>query len=187
MPTTLSRSLLTVIIPGLVATAPWLVFLVQHTEATFGAEKSSVLSNAFIFALVVVVGSTCEGLGTYLEFKWDAKLEEKYKVNDHWLRYLRYSGEHEPVAFRYLSRLVTTLYFELAMLFAATSFALGATVLASLRFEQQRCWIIPSGIAVAVLLAVYFRYQAKQTHSGICKLRHDLDLPAVVAGGTAAE
>ena len=181
MPTTLSRSLLTIIIPGLVAVAPWLVFLVQHTTATLGADENAVLSNALIFALVVVVGSTCEGLGTYLEYRWDDQLESKHQVQEHWIRYLRYSGEREPVAFRYLSRLVTTLYFELAMLFAAPSFVVGATVLAALRFAQNRWWIIPLGVMLAIAFAFYFRYQAKQTHEGMCKIRKEIELPAAAA------
>lgn len=122
MPTTLTRSLLTVLIPGLVAVAPWLVWLVQYTSATFGANENAVLANALIFALVVVAGSTCEGLGTYLEHRWDRQLEATHQVQEHWIRYLSYSGEREPVAFRYLSRLVTTLYFELSMLFCHAGF-----------------------------------------------------------------
>lgn len=182
MPTTLTRSLLTILIPGLVAVAPWLVWLVQYTSATFGADESFVLSNALIFALVVVVGSTCEGLGTYLECRWDAKLEAKYQVSEHWIRYLRYSGEREPVAFRYLSRLVTTLYFELSMLFATPSFIVGATVLAALRFSDYRCWIVSSGFVLAVVSVLYFRYQARQTHEGMCKVRKEIDLPSKDAG-----
>ena len=182
MPTTLTRSLLTVLIPGLVAVAPWLVWLVQYTSATFGADENPVLANALIFALVVVAGSTCEGLGTYLEHRWDERLENQYQVRDHWIRYLSYSGEREPVAFRYLSRLVTTLYFELSMLFATPSFVAGATLLAAMRFPDQRCWIIPFGIAIAGTFIAYFRFQARQTHEGMCKVRQSINLPARPAG-----
>ena len=182
MPTTLTRSLLTVLIPGLVAVAPWLVWLVQYTSATFGANENAVLANALIFALVVVAGSTCEGLGTYLEHRWDRQLEATHQVQEHWIRYLSYSGEREPVAFRYLSRLVTTLYFELSMLFATPVFVGGATLLASMRFPAQRCWIIPLGIVVAVSFIAYFRYQARQTHEGMCKVRKSINLPARPAG-----
>jgi hypothetical protein len=177
MPTTLTRSLLTVLIPGLVAVAPWLVFFVQHTSVTFGAEQNSVLANALIFALVVVVGSMCEGLGTYLESRWDKDREEQYQVKEHWIRYLRFDGAKEPVAFRYLSRLVTTLYFELAMIFATPVFLLGSTLLAALRFPEFRFWIVALGVALAIFSVVYFRYQARQTHEGMCKVRREIDLP----------
>jgi hypothetical protein len=182
MPTTLTRSLLTVIIPGLVAVAPWLVLLVQYTSATLGADENVVLANALIFAFVVVAGSTCEGLGTYLEHRWDKQLEATHQVQEHWLRYLSYSGEREPVAFRYLSRLVTTLYFELSMLFATPVFVGGATLLAVMRFPVQRCWIVPLGVAVAVSSIAYFRFQARQTHEGMCNVRKLINLPARPAG-----
>lgn len=182
MPTTLTRSLLTVLIPGLVAVAPWLVWFVQYTSATFGADESAVLANALIFALVVVAGSTCEGLGTYLEHRWDGKLESEYQVQEHWIRYLSYAGEREPVAFRYLSRLVTTLYFELAMLFATPSFVAGATLLAAMRFAHMRWWIALAGTLIALAFILYFRYQARQTHEGMCKVRKAINLPAKSAG-----
>lgn len=38
-PTTVTRSILTVLVPGLVAVTPWLLALVQHTQATFGFDK----------------------------------------------------------------------------------------------------------------------------------------------------
>jgi hypothetical protein len=178
MPMTLTRSLLTILIPGLVAIAPWLVALVQYTSATFGADKNQTLANALIFALVAVAGAMCEGLGTYLESRWDDQLEDKHQVQEHWMRYLRYSGEREPVAFRYLSRLVTTMYFELAMFFAMPSFVAGATLLAALRFPTHQCLVIICGVVSAPLAMGYFYYQARQTHEGMCKVRKAIDLPA---------
>lgn len=178
MPMTLTRSLLTILIPGLVATAPWLVAIVQYTNATFGADKNQILANALIFSLVAVAGAICEGLGTYVESYWDGRLEEEHQVQEHWMRYLRYSGEREPVAFRYLSRLVTTMYFELAMFFAIPSFVAGATVLAVLRFPDHDTLAVICGVVGALLAMAYFYYQAKQTHEGMCKVRKAIDLPA---------
>lgn len=182
MPTTLTRSLLTVLVPGLVAVAPWLVWLVQHTSATFGAEESAVLANALIFALVVVVGASFEGLGTFLEARWDVERETEYQVQAHWMRYLSYAGAHEPVAFRYLSRLVTTLYFELSMLFAAPTFVAGTTLLAALRFANYRIWIILSGIFAFGAFAWYFCYQARESHETLCRVRMQITLPVTAPG-----
>lgn len=178
MPTTLTRSLMTVLVPGLVAVAPWLVWLVQHTSATFGADENPILANALIFALVVVAGSICEGLGTFLECRWDRELEKEYQVTEHWIRYLKYAGEREPVAFRYLSRRVTTLYFELAMLLATPSFVVGSTLLAVMRFQNLRWWLVLSGTLVTAASAWYFHFQARQSHKSICAVRKDIDLPA---------
>ena len=181
MPITLTRSLLTILIPGLIATAPWLIWLVQHTTATLGADKNATLANAFIFALVAVAGSVCEGLGTYLEYRWDDQLETKHQVQEHWIRYLKYDGAREPVAFRYLSRLVTTMYFELSMLFAVPSFVIGSTLLAILRFPTHVIALAVVGALLFVLSALYFYHQGKQTHEGICKVRKAIDLPVRAA------
>ena len=177
MPMNLSRSLLTILIPGLVATAPWLLVLVQHTSATLGFDTNPTIANALVFALVAVVGSMCEGLGTYREAKWDAKLESKYSVQEHWHRYLAYRGEREPIAFRYLSRLVTTLYFELSMFFAVPFFILGACALAALRFPQHQSLFVISAIGLTPLSMWFFDYKARQTHEGMCKVRMHLNLP----------
>src|SRR6476659_6764294 len=178
MPITLTRSLLTILVPGLVATAPWLVWLVQHTTATLGADKNATLANAFIFALVAVVGSVCEGLGTYLEYRWDDQLEAEHQVQEHWIRYLKFDGAREPVAFRYLSRLITTMYFELSMLFAVPSFIFGSTLLAVLRFPTHVIALTIAGALLSAFATWYFHHQGKQTHAGICKVRKAIDLPA---------
>lgn len=61
IPTTISRSVLTVLVPGLVAIAPWLLALVQHTQATFGFDKYPTLAHLMLFASIVVTGSVFEG------------------------------------------------------------------------------------------------------------------------------
>jgi hypothetical protein len=173
---------LTVLIPGIVATAPWLLFLVQHTPATLGFDKNATIANALLFAAVAVVGAVCEGLGSHLESKWDERLESKYSVLEHWYRYLNHSGSPEPVAFRYLSRLVTTMYFELSMFFAVPSFVAGSCVLAILRFPEHKCTIALSGVVLLPLLMWYFHMQAKNTHEGMCKIR--MNLKSAVAAPT---
>jgi hypothetical protein len=177
MPMTLTRSLLTILIPGLVATAPWLLALVQYTSATLGIEKNATLSNALIFSLAAVIGSLCEGLGTHIEVYWDSKREKEYDIEKNWYRYLNYAGEREPVAFRYLSRCVTSLYFELSMFFAVLFFLLGSALLASLRFEQYACAIWIAAVVVTPLTMWYFLYQASNTHAGMCKVRMKMMLP----------
>src|SRR5688572_3098080 len=136
MPMTLTRSLLTVLIPGLIAIAPWLLMLVQHTSATLGFKEYSTLANALVFASAAVAGSFFEAQGTRFELAWDKERESEFSVQENWYAYLARNVEREPVAYRYLSRLVTTLYSELAMIFAAPCFFLGACVLASLRFKD---------------------------------------------------
>lgn len=174
---TLTRSLLTVVVPGIVATSPWLLALVQYTDATLGFDKNVGLGSGLVFALVVVIGSFCEGAGTYVEHAWDSRLEAELEVEEHWQRYLNYAGEKEPVVFRYLSRLVTTLYYELSMMFAVLFSWPGVTVLSALRFSSYACLIAVLGTLLTIGAVLYFFIQARNTHRGMCTLRKKMELP----------
>ncbi|MBP6571546.1 MAG: hypothetical protein KA226_09025 [Gemmatimonadales bacterium] len=175
MPTTLSRSLLAVLIPGFVAIAPWLLALVQHTDATLGLATYPSLGNVLLFAAAAVVGSVFEGLGTFLEVRWDREREPSHAVFENWYGYLSTCLPIEPVGYRYLSRLATTMYFEMSMLFAAPLFALGATVLAALRFPQFKGGIWLFGATASLATAFYFHWQARSTHGTLCKTRREIN------------
>lgn len=172
---TLTRSLLTILIPGLIAIAPWLLVLVQHTSATLGFNSYPTLANALIFAAAAVVGSFCEGAGTHLEAQWDKEREATYGVKENWWVYLSRKFDKEPVGYRYISRLVTTLYFELSMLFAVPSFLLGSGILASLRFPDF--WLLIAIVSLALIVgsAFYLHKQARCTHCVLCDTRRELN------------
>lgn len=136
MPTTLTRSLLVVLLPGVVTVSPWLLALALYTEATLGLDDYPALGHALLFACVAVVGSIFEDLGTHIEVHWDRRRETEYSLKDNWYAYLAHKFEAEPVGFKYMARLATTLYFELSMAFAAPTFMAGAGVLAASRFPD---------------------------------------------------
>lgn len=175
MPMTLTRSLLTILIPGLVAIAPWLLALVQNTSATLGFDKYPSLANTLVFAAAAVIGSICEGFGTNLEAGWDKEREGAYSIKDNWHAYLSHRFDAEPVGYRYISRLVTTLYFELSMLFAVPSFLVGGCLLASLRFPDLL--VVFAIICLAALIASthYLHWQARCTHRVLCETRQELN------------
>lgn len=175
MPTTLSRSILTVLIPGLIAICPWLLAIVQNTPATLGFGTFNTLANALVFCAAAVAGSICERIGTSLEFRWDHERDGEYAVFENWYSYLCNTGEKEPVAFRYLSRLVTSLYFELGMFVAGPSFIIGAAVLASLRFPAWSVLFGIAGLVLAIAGGYFFYYQARDTHLLLCKTRAQLN------------
>lgn len=172
LPTTLPRSVLTILIPGVVAVAPWLLLLVQYTPATLGIDKHPTIAHTLLFAFVVVVGSMCEGLGTILESRWDAQRKKDMDVFGDWYAYL--ASTETPVGHRYLSRLVTSMYFELSMLLAVPSFVIGAALLAALRFRDFLCPILISAFVGIVLSISYFRWQAHRTHEALCVTRQKL-------------
>lgn len=175
MPTTLSRSLLTVLIPGLVASAPWLLALVQHTSATLGFSEYPTLGHVLIFATAAVTGAIFEGLGSVLEDRWDKEREDEYSVSDNWYEYLARSFDREPVAYRYISRMVTSLYFELSMLFAIPVFIVGSSLLTVLRFEHLMGPTVVLAIVAIAAATYYLWWQARCTHLVLCKTRKEIN------------
>ena len=172
MPTDLSRSLLTILIPGLIAIAPWLLLVVQRTNATLGFGEYPTIANALVFSCVVVVGSFCEGMGTLIESRWDTMRCKTLDVYGDWYAYL--ASTESPVGNRYLSRLVTSMYFELSMFFAVPPFIAGCTYLGILRFPELNNLILGAG-AITILLSLrYFWWQAYRTHDALCVTRQKL-------------
>jgi hypothetical protein len=175
MPLTLSRSLIVVLVPGLVTIAPWvLLFAMYAPRITHAYDTHVVAGNALLFALVVVVGSVLEGLGSYREERWDSQREKEFEVQENWYKYLALTPSVEPAGFRYLSRSVTTMYFELSMALAGSSLLVGvAAILLTLE------WVPAYSVAgVLVGLAVFstrfFYSQAHDSHKNLCKVRKEL-------------
>jgi drug/metabolite transporter (DMT)-like permease len=175
MPMTLSRSLLTVLIPGLIAVSPWILALVRNTTATHGYGEFAAMGNALVFASAVVAGAICEGIGSHVEHRWDQVRESAYQVKENWYTYLSRNFSNEPVGYRYMSRMVTTMYFELTMMLAVPMFSLGACVLAVFRFPDLAFPLIPSVLLVGVIATAYFHWQAKSTHKVLCITRKELN------------
>jgi hypothetical protein len=175
VPLTLTRSVMVILVPGVVALAPWLLLTVRTWPRLMEAYAAyEAASNAMLFATVVVVGSVLEGFASWIEVRWDQEREKEFEVRKHWIAYLSRVGP-EPVGHRYISRMVTTLYFELSMLFATPLFFFGSAVLA------QR-WGAPLALpvsvaAVALVAIIYFRLQARSTHKVLCEVRRDLAGP----------
>jgi hypothetical protein len=177
MPTTLTRSLLAVLIPGLVACASWLLVLFQRVPDALPLVERwpPPLAYGALFAIVAVVGSVIEGLASHLENLWDTGRDEAYDVMEHWYAYLSRQLDPEPVGFRYLSRMVTTLYFELGMLFAAPSFAVGMGVLLAQFNPRHTCPIVALASLAALGFIAYFVWQARETHQVLCKTRKQIN------------
>jgi hypothetical protein len=174
LPLTATRSVLTVFVPGVVAISPWLLALVQHTSATLGFEEAPTLAHTMLFAVVVVVGTVCQGFGSYMESAWDKQRDAELQVTENWYAYLARPLEHEPVGYRYLSRLVTTMYFELSMAFALPFFVAGAFVLAILRFPNFY-WLAATIATILFPTTIgFFCWQASDTHRRICETRREI-------------
>jgi hypothetical protein len=142
-----------------------------------------------IVALVVVTGSVFEGLASVVEVRWDNQCETELNVREHWYAYLARTGS-EPVGHRYISRMVTTLYFELAMLCATFAFFLGAAALVWLSNARHPIVFSLLLIGGALGAVIYFRWQARCTHRVLCEVRRELTVrvkSAPAEGGAATE
>lgn len=175
MPTTLNRSLLVVLIPGVIAISPWILVLLQCTPVPFGLDKYPAIAYVLLFAAATVVGSLFEGMTSFAEARWDKERECEFAIRENWLTYLSKTFENEPVGYRYLARLATTLYFELTMMCAAPAFVVGMGVLIILRFPEYERWITYGVVLVAAIATAYFRFQARATHELLCRTRRDLN------------
>lgn len=171
VPTTLNRSLLVILIPGVLALAPWISFVTKHA----GFESSSPMVYVLIFVAATVVGSVFEGLTSHLEEYWDRTRDADWKVKDNWTTYLAREFRTDPIGCRYLARLAVTLYFELSMMCAAPVFFIGAAVRLFWKYPAQSGLIV-IGTVLGVLISVaYFTWQARTTHGLLCRTRRDLN------------
>jgi hypothetical protein len=178
MPFTLTRSLIVVLVPGLVATAPWILLIAIYFPLALHAyDTHAVAWNALMFALVVVVGSVLEGIGSNLEVKWDKERDFDFDVQENWYKYLALTPSVEPVGFRYISRNVTTLYFELAMSIAGPSMLVGITFLNAPHEQPLASWRVI--LAALLVILAWFAYRsfnghAHDTHLVLCKVRREI-------------
>ncbi len=176
MPLNLTRSILVIIIPGGVAVGPWLVLVFQTwPEVGDLYEAYPILWNCVFFGIVVIVGTIFENFGSSREVRWDKNQESTYDVQENWYRYLSREVDPEPVGYRYISRMVTSLYFELTMTFATISFFLGSAMIAFFSDPKFHVFYGIALIIVGLLLSIYFEIQATQSHGLLCKTRKEIN------------
>ena len=176
MPITLTRSLLVILIPGGIFMIPWLFTIAIVSEKNLSFYTTySMLFNILGFAMAVIVGMFLEGFNTFMECRWDKEREEKYLVNQNWYDYLSVECKKETVGFRYISNRVTTMYFEMAMIWASLSFLFGLMVIVHIMsIKCKIAWLIGM-LVLAIISGCYFYRQAKNTHEVLCKTRMEIN------------
>jgi energy-converting hydrogenase Eha subunit A len=181
VPLTLTRSLLTIILPGIVAIAPWLLLLGMSSPGLQEwYSRHPFPTHVAAFAIAVTIGALFEGIGTYLECRWDSEKgrgpePDVERVNQNWIlrdwyQYLSHSFGAEPVGYRYLSRKVTGLYFELGMMMGSPVGAFGCAALVCRLFPAD-CWVAAILSAAAVVLGLLFHKFARDTHEVLYETR----------------
>ena len=112
------RPLTTLVVPGSVAAAPYVIIAVDANAsfATFWSEHP----NYFIAILGVVIlaaGFVLDDLGARLESAWDKLLEAKTRrQNTDWAAYLckEFDKDREPIGQHYIRTIVIRFKFELS-------------------------------------------------------------------------
>jgi hypothetical protein len=175
LPLTPTRFLLGVIIPGIVAAAPWLMLVAEiWPDARGFYEKYPILGNGLLFAIVTIVGTVIEGLGSYRESAWDDKLEAEFAVVKNWFAYLAQDSSPEPVGHRYISRLATSLYFELGMMISTPILLVGIAVLGATTAFPMSPIVGLGFVIVAIIVFCFFRKAARDSHRALCRARKEL-------------
>lgn len=176
VPSDLTRSFLTILVPGVVALSPWVLLLIWNTSAGASLKDYPALANIFFFAAVSVVGSVCNGFGTLVEsFILDECRNQKYEVDEYWFRYLSHVPGKEPVGFRFLSRLAGVLSFELAMFWASFPFVIGSAVLTDQLFPHLGGRLVYGVAALLVIvLPSFFFCMAAITHHALATTRREV-------------
>lgn len=172
MPLTLTRSLLVILIPGMISLAPWLLWLVrdfQNPENYYRQYPELVF--VALFSASAVSGCLLESVNTWVEVYWDKRKKRRgQRIDDDWYDYLSRICPSKPVGYAYLSRMVTTLYFELAMAWAALSFGVGLTFLFGMT-----CGPLLLTIAISLFLVAGLVWSAKESHDVLCRTRREIN------------
>jgi hypothetical protein len=123
MPTNFTRSFVAVTVPGATLVAPWIYLLFCVFRLWPLYLKYTLIANALLVGVAVIAGLVLEGIVVAFERRWDDEREGELQIQENWYTYLAAQPSTTPVGFSYISRLVTTMYFELTMMVACPAFS----------------------------------------------------------------
>lgn len=176
MPFTLTRSILVILLPGAITLSPYLfnlLYTLPQFMAWYDGHKTE--SYFFVFSAAVIIGSVYEGISSIVEVKLDNCLKKTHPdIDKEWYNYLCRNNSSEPVAYRYISRRATTMYFEFSMAYSMIFLGYGFSLnLDRIGFFND-CLQKPAFIMIFWVLFYYFFRQAMSTHSVLSKIRSEL-------------
>jgi len=178
VPFTLTRSLMTILVPGGVAISPWVVLIFVHVPGMIEFYKEfQAVTTIALAGLTIVCGTFIEVVASIVEEKFDKDADPKLEVTENWYKYLASSPQPEPVGYRYLGRRVTTMYFELGMALAAMLFMVGTATNISFQLEGWACklLVIAGGLVAGSFFSYWFAASGKRTHLLLCEVRQQLN------------
>jgi len=173
---TLTRSLLVILLPGAMFLMPWGLFiLISYPDCLKAYELYKYEYVAVLFGLSVFTGMLLEGLGASIEVHWDRTRETKYDIDKNWYAYLAAQYETEIVGYKYITSRVTTMYFELGMMWVAMSAAISSWFLLY-KFNSE-CFVFNAIVMTTLCFfaMIYFYRMAYSSHKVLCKARQKIN------------
>jgi hypothetical protein len=177
------RSVVTIIIPGLVATSPFLALVARYCPwLSEFVRQNAGLSSLALLLIAMTAGHVIEDLGSRIEAHfWDACLKRRNKrFIQEWKDYLRLAFEHEPVGQHYLKTILLRFKFETNLAVSLIVSLLGMISYGVVVGGPGYC--VCSGILFP-LLAAYLLYESKTSCKVLADIRHQL-LKGVIIGDT---
>lgn len=158
---TFDRVLIQLIIPGLVASFPFIIIFLNH----YPFEKKLLLDNPalllpFVGAIALISGIILENAGSLLEVNiYDKQNKKKFeRYEEIWQKFLTLKYNEVPVGHRYLRNILLRMKFELSFGFAMFPMCTGLIILDSQYQLITACYwkiilfiIIPIGSAFYLL------------------------------------
>lgn len=179
----LFRVVVTIVIPGSAAVAPWVALLVaEYPGLGAFAEAHTTLATSALLALIVAAAHLVENWGSWVEVLWDAILaRDDHRHHSNWNKYLRLAFKTEPVGHRYLRTITLRMKFELNMAVALVVGGIGLNAL-----NREVGLLGPSAIRIAsgliVLVIAYLLYESYASAAVLARVRAEVLKGVTVIG-----
>jgi hypothetical protein len=158
------KSAARVIAPGAIAVGPFILILTYYVADVrrFWLEHDTAFG-AIVSIGVVVAGLLLEEIGALIEGVWDSLIMQQNPSHlDVWHRYLALKTKDEYVAERYIQRVLVNFKFELSMVPAVTTFAIGMVWLQCLFYPWEMISFVEilAGLVILIAFLLWESYQS---------------------------
>ncbi len=177
------RPLVTLLIPGGLATSSWLVALcLRFPKLRVSIATHSAESYIILFLAVTATGIILEDLGAKIEIRFDnaANKRSDDKFDNEWYAYLRTAFVCDPIGRGYLRTLVLRLKFQLGILLGSSVAGVGLLWLLWLGLPLCTGLVL---LGMAIAIAAWHYRAAKEVHETLGKVRHELGQEIRIVGG----
>ena len=166
------RPIVTIIIPGIAALAPFAYLLaVNYPVLAQAANGYPTLAAVLSFLAVNAAGLILEDLGSWIEKSiFDRSHSNKKKMREDWYDYLRLQYDKEPIAMDYIRSIVLRFKFELSFAIALVFAEIGCFII--------KCTTVPNFPWVVLvpifIVGLYLFWEAHRGSKLLAELRSEL-------------